>query len=594
MDLPNWLSLERVGRPDFRAATGQLVLGDFIRHNRNLMLPEGRANSLWATNYDARIFDGFGWTTAVSGAVGTLVMNRGSGLFPYLDPEDNTVKHCILFADEGPDTVQVDFSGATDPGTTDVYVRLVRTPATFGNRVFWNPSGAPAQEYVSNIPTRLTFQWEVTIQDNGVPSPGGEWVKVWEIAISGGNFTGSTDFRHSYFEGSPHPSDAYAWEWGYNPASGDRNADRTIAPVTDMHRWVQAVRAQLAGILSSSLNAWYAAPAIALDDVNTEHYSYADSAAHAGKHKQVTFGLTSPQGFWLLGSAAPDAFSFVGQDQSDNAALVFDFTPGSTKMDFYPRGVGVGLTNLDDWRLRVGNPGGGGTFDWDHRLSKSSPTFGAATWAFQGLWTFSFIVNTSAKSGLFLGTTGHSFYRQSSGAASMFLPLHCFRESGASGWYMTGPNDGNVAASAGYVSLKTALADDEIFIEVLDFPEDATLSAIQVFWAQAALGAGAREMRMYAARHTQLSVSDGDVPAGFEWAINSLKAAAPANYIEYSLTTHPANVLTFTCDQNNGNWTKYDDKLVLGFRSPDVAVVCTIYSVRLYWDYEDINPWTQQ
>jgi hypothetical protein len=591
MDLPNWLSLERVGRPDFRAATGLLILGDFLRQNRNILLPTGRA--VGETDYDARVISDFGWQQTIIGSGLVRDLIRGVGLFPYLDEEDGTVKHAILFADEGSQTIQVDFTSAADGVAQAVYVRFIYSPATFANRVFWNPSAGPAAEYINNIATRLVPQWEVTFQAATLPSPGDEWVKIWEITKSTGpsEITAATDFRHFFFEGSANATDDYGHEWG--DGANDRDANRALYGVNDFHLILQAIRRQLADIIGdpAANHRWEKVPAIELLSLNRDHYSEADNATHKGKHKtNMEIGDESIPAFWKL---QVDASSFAKIAQNDPYGTMTEVLYGLDASDdggilWAVRGALTAMSDGDTFSLYPGS-----ITDFQQKFSRVNSVLGNMGLWFQGSQYGGFnFGTTSTEPGFTVQLAGHS-YHVPDNERGMFLSLDTFRESSGSGWYKSGPADANVALAGAYVDLTTATADDEIFVEIRDFPEKATLAKIQVMWFQSALGGGAREMRMYAARHT-LPVgnkTDGDVLPGSRWTVQSLKSTVPADYIEYALSVQLTNVLTFTCNQNHTNWTKDADKLVIGFRSPDNAVTCAVYSVRLYWIYSDTNPW---
>lgn len=258
--LPN----ERVGIADYEAgAGGRLVQEDLSRIARVTILPAGKTTGAAATQ--ARILDGFDWSGITLGVSTTATLSRGGGIFPYLD-DDNTLLFGMVGGEEGPATRIVDFATASPSSTQAVYVRMVTTFSDFENRVFWNPSGAPAAEFVDNIATRKPVTWEVTFQAASVAPPGnGEWVKIYEITIgAGGTIDAVTDYRHFYYEGDPQATfGAYSVEWG--DGANDRNIDRATYGVVDQHTWTQALRRQLSDIIG--LNGWYKAPGVSLNDV---------------------------------------------------------------------------------------------------------------------------------------------------------------------------------------------------------------------------------------------------------------------------------------------------------------------------------------
>jgi len=255
MDRVNILPNQRVGISDYEAGSGgQLVQADQLREGRVFLLPSGRATGSAATQ--ARILGGFDFDSFTAGVDDTLTMNRGRGIFPLID-DDDQLTFGLIKGDEGPSEIIIDFSGAPAASTQTVYVRAVNTLGTFQNRVFWNPSGAPAREFIDNVATRKVSSWEVTFQDVAASAPGnGEYVKVWEVVMDGSSKVSSvTDYRHFYFEGDAKAATAYDTEWG--GGANDRNTDRATYGIQDNHLWVQAVRRQLADVIGDP---WYTAP----------------------------------------------------------------------------------------------------------------------------------------------------------------------------------------------------------------------------------------------------------------------------------------------------------------------------------------------
>jgi hypothetical protein len=241
----------------------------------------------------------------VGAATATLL--QGSGIFPYLDGTD--LKFGLLMGDQDPASAVLDYSAAGSPANPfAIYVRAVYNPATIQNRVFWNPSGSPAAEFIDNVSTRDVATWEVLSQDSTVASPGsGEWMKIYEITVVANLITVVTDFRHFFYEGSAHASDAYAQEWG--DGASDRMADRTIAPVTDLHRLGQLVRRQLTDIIGAASGHWGSAVPRHLTDLAVQHLS-------GGNHGDiVAYEIKTPsapgagEGIWMDGLAFPIAGS---------------------------------------------------------------------------------------------------------------------------------------------------------------------------------------------------------------------------------------------------------------------------------------------
>lgn len=252
--LPN----ERIGTFDYEeGAGGRLVQNDQFREVRSMSLPDGRATGIAATV--ARVLGGWAWSPIVLGTDSTARLNRGTGVFPFIN-DQGLRKFGLVFGDEGAASVVLDFATAAISSTQSVYVRAVATNATFRNRVFWNPS--TAAEFTDNMATRLVVGWEATFQDASAAPPGnGEWVKLYNLTINGsGKISAVADLRHMYFEGDAASTPtAFASEWG--SGANDRNADRALYGVKDEHMWAQAVRSQLKSIVGPS---WYGVPKISL------------------------------------------------------------------------------------------------------------------------------------------------------------------------------------------------------------------------------------------------------------------------------------------------------------------------------------------
>lgn len=229
---------ERVDISDFRAgAGGDLVLADQMRQTRVFILPTGRKGTL--ANTSARIIDGFGCTLATP----IVTVARGSGFFPLY--ENGVVTWAVMLGTEDPASLTVDLSGDAD-GDYYIYVRAVASDAVYENRVFWNPSGAPATELVGHMATRRVQSWEITHAAIAAAAPGhGEWVPIAKATKAGGVVTVVADYRHLWFEGSK--PDSYAQEWG--DGTNDRNADRAAYGAKDLHMLGQLVRRQLADII---------------------------------------------------------------------------------------------------------------------------------------------------------------------------------------------------------------------------------------------------------------------------------------------------------------------------------------------------------
>jgi len=266
MDRVNILPNQRVGLTDYEdGAGGKLVQEDQIREGRSLALPSGRTVGGAATS--ARILAGFGFEAIVFSTDDSATLNRGTAILPLLT-DDSELLFGLIQADEGPAQRIIDFSTAAPSSTQAVYLRATNTLATFQNRVFWNPDTGPA-EFIDNVATRRVATWEVTFQDVSASPPGsGEWVKIWEVVMDGATKIASiNDYRHFYFEGDA--SATYTQEWG--AGANDRDSDRTLSPVTDLHRLVQLLRRQLTDIIGGVLGSWATAIPRHLTDLAVQH-----------------------------------------------------------------------------------------------------------------------------------------------------------------------------------------------------------------------------------------------------------------------------------------------------------------------------------
>lgn len=596
MDLPNWLSLERVGRPDFRAATGQLVLGDFIRHIRNLFLPTGRATQ--TPNYDARLISGFSWTTALVGAGTVRTLNRGSGLFPYLDLNDNTVKHAILLADEGLESIQVDFASATDAVAQAVYVRFVLSAANFANRVFWNPSGAPAQEYVDNIATRLTPAWEVIFQDAAAASPGSEYVKLYEVTKAAGAITVGVDYRHFFFEGSANPTDTYDPEWG--DGANDRNSDRALYGINDLHKILQAIRRQLADIIGDPFgdHEWQKVPGIELLSLALEHYSESEAATGTpGQHKTLTVGPLNQT--HEMSSIDQDNWGVQMQDQPDNALLQHhaDDGAGQSEIIWTPRGPSAELTNLDRFRREVGQ---GVTADFREELIRNAADDYNYELLLHGQTHVQFVGGSAAaqKASFLEGQVSSGEEYRVSGTQQtepLQVPLQMLNNQGAGAWGY----DEVLPGGAGRLTVASAASGKYTSCEIV-LPHNAILVTIRVLWAQGSAGGGVRAgTRLYALRHRIAQNTVGIIGGGTgsPTTITSLNLAL--DYIEHSLSgggaaTPYRRVEEFTADVATANRTfdMAQDKLVLTLESPDDAgaIACSIYWIMVNYVIDYVSP----
>lgn len=279
MDHVIWYPNERVDISDLRAATGGLILAELERLQRTLMLPSGRSTTGQAATA-ARIVGGF--TRTVAANVFTLA--AGQGILARND--GGVLRFGAVLGDQSPASYALTLGS---DGLHAIWIRAVSTPSDAQNRAFWDASGGA--ETIDSVPTRSVATWEAVSRLASAGPPGvGEYVKVWEATVAGGVITGSTDFRHFFFEGSAHPTDAYEQEWG---SGNDRNADRAAYGVQDLHRFVQMVRRQLSDAIDPvGGQAAHKAITVGLHQLDDEHKTNGKHGAVNADSLTVT-GLTS-------------------------------------------------------------------------------------------------------------------------------------------------------------------------------------------------------------------------------------------------------------------------------------------------------------
>lgn len=251
-----WYSNERIGLEDIGDATGQLPFDELKRLIRLHDLPAGRTTG--AAQTSARLFSGFALDAWTPDVTVTLRVNEGTGIFPVYE---NGQLVFGAFLGGTVSTYQDLALGGYADGSYGLWVRFVRSPSVTANRHFWSAAGGA--EYQDNQATRLLPAWEITLTAVGNVPGHGEWVQIYAVDVLAGKAHDIVDYRHWFFEGST--PDAYADEWG---SATDRNADRTLYGIGDFHRFVQALRMQLKGILGA---AWYTAAARSLAAMAVEH-----------------------------------------------------------------------------------------------------------------------------------------------------------------------------------------------------------------------------------------------------------------------------------------------------------------------------------
>lgn len=560
MDLIRWRANERVGLPD-QDAMSDLVLEAMVRKNRDLVLPDTVA---------PKVFGGFGLSGYTPlGTVGTATLAYGRAIMKL--QKDQTLSHGFFLGLQSPASYLLDFTAAGND-TYNVYVRAVYSDADFENRVFWN--AGTTSEYIDYTATRRRVTWEVTYQSSGAASPGSEWMLVWQITVAANLITAVTDKRDFYFEGDP---SSYSHQWG--DGTNDRNSDRAQYGVKDRWTWDQALRRQIADIIGSGgPTQWWLDAPISLTALNTEHYGPGGSE---GLHQLVTLGPVAQR--HRFDSVNLNKMRIRMLDQASLAEIQWEATGIGSSLAILPRGAGNNLSDGDSFVLLVGNETGTPDFRIDmNRIAFNQFYFDFWTGAANPASIYGGAGYAYGQLGIHVNESLASFFVTEL-TRNMMIPLDIFQGN----WSV----NGTVDVTAGNVRLESTASGDEAYVEIRSFPEGATLTKIQILWEQDLPSTGARDMRMYACRHTQPAghQTDGDIAAGTQWTRQTLKGAGN-QYIEYVQVVTTANVMSFTPDQNNANWSKENDKLVLGLWSGDDASrTYNVHSIRLYWTYKDIN-----
>lgn len=256
VDLPDFVAVQRMGRGDNRSQLLHLVF-----------------------DADAqRVLSG--WAVAAAGVPdATVTVTAGSALGAEL-LDDGSYEYGVAYGREGDASQIVDLTGKP-VGTYGIWIRFVNTPASAGNRVFWDAN--IDAEVVSPIDTRYEAGWDAVA---ALVSPGTDYQSVASVVWGGatvvaGNITAA---RNLFFEGDQ--ATAYAHEWG--GGANDRNADRGLYGVGSLHKFVHAVRRQLEEIMDGGQK-WYAMPAYSLADAQTHA---ADSTDPHGANLTLSGRLT--------------------------------------------------------------------------------------------------------------------------------------------------------------------------------------------------------------------------------------------------------------------------------------------------------------
>ncbi len=580
LDLIRWKANERVGLPD-QDAMSDLVLEEMIRSNRDMILPDG---------LEPVIFDGFdliGFTPTVSS---TAQLNYGRGIMKL--QKDQELHHGFLLGLQYPLNYTLDFTLAGND-TYNVYVRAVYTDATFENRVFWNPG--TGSEFVDYTSTRRVVTWETTYISSTGAAPGAEWMLVHQVVVTGGVIQSTVDKRIMFFEGRPEGN--YPQDWG--DGADDRNVDRQAYGVKEFSTWANAVRRQLSDIIGTPAGTshwWFQVPSIELESLALEHYSEADSLTHAGKHKQVTFGGIVTPNFWVLGSGSANAFSVLGQDQADSAALLCDFNDitGLSYVDYLTRGLGNEMTNGDVHHRMVGDVSG--TLDFDEQYKRVGATEHRKDIYMAGNWAFEMsngaavaLPGFHAREGVITSKDGFRLFAPRQ-CQSLIVPLQYLVTDGGVSWVhdQGGGAFENNATRLNSQSIASATCQHEITL-----PHNAVINSIFVLWAQTSTTA--QDLRLYAQKHRIGTLSLGAVGGGTGAPSTFVNLKATNNYIQIGiLGSSPHRELSwFDCSSAAAASRTFDatqDKLIITLLAPNSTIDASVYWISVNYDLDYVTP----
>lgn len=183
-------------------------------------------------------------------------------------PTSGVAEYGTVFGLEGDPSQILDMTGRPD-GTYGIYVRMSFDAGDSASRVLW--SDTAGAEVAAVVDTRRVAGWDVCAE---LASPGADWVYVGSVVSTAGVASAHTTEGELFFEGDA--GNLYLNEWGLGP--NDRDADRVLYGVHDLHMWVQAIRSQLCSIIHGNCLAteWYADPPFSLYDANQHAIAVTD------------------------------------------------------------------------------------------------------------------------------------------------------------------------------------------------------------------------------------------------------------------------------------------------------------------------------
>lgn len=571
-----WHADERVDLPDANQFAGELDLYEHARILRELVLPAGRNTG--AATTEARIFAGFDIQNIVGG---TCDITRGTGIFKFL--RDGDLVLGLVSGEMGADTQQIDLSAQPNDDYA-IYVRATWSETDQENRVHWDDSGS--EEIVLFVKTREDLAWEWTYRSSSSSPPsGGDWVKVWELTVSGAAITAQADYRHFFFEGDA-KSGAGQWldEWG---TANDRDSDRALYGVTDFHQWASAIRKKMDDIQGGYYH-WWEEPTINFSDMDNEHWG----GDKWGRHKRLSIG--DSQTWWRLESSLVTfdvqqaSFRSLDLDGCGTSIMVDD--SGSDRevtFSITTRGHPTGTRSLqtdESVRLCFGYADA----DLEDRVTRVDTNKLTRRWARQDssgdyeLMHYAGSGYTATWRGpwLPLGST----YHVASRTVEMIVDLN--GQQGATLWAMNGTTGDPVSNP---VYIESSEADSDQFFIIHDFPDRCTLHEIQVGWYQSGDG-GARNMRLYAGR-TAHNWTEGSF-ATEQQTRSSLNTSQ--DYKEYAYNAGLLyRVDVFDVDAGL-NLRRGIDEIHVGLYSGANVIVYRVFAIRLKFTYNEACPFPSE
>jgi hypothetical protein len=230
---------ERVDLADFLFAVDESMRSQSRHWADQFIRDPGRDGPSW-------VLDGFGLSGVASAQ---LTVAKGRAILGHR--ESGEIFYGSLMT-EGPVERVVDLSTFAN-NTYGIYIRFELVEGESGSRAFWNPAG-DGSEFAQTISTRRLANWSVRVE---LTNPGGEWLKIGEVTVSGGSITGVTSERDFFFEGEEHNSYQSQWSAEGGGSANDRLANRAGWGVKSLHTFVAATRQCIEDVKGRGLRRWW-------------------------------------------------------------------------------------------------------------------------------------------------------------------------------------------------------------------------------------------------------------------------------------------------------------------------------------------------